>query len=213
MKRYEYYLFDHSDEYKVGVVKRLGEITKSYNLNKGVVCRDYIPNECKLALHKSRGDLVTDIVDNIDDLVLISSAAKVIFLACGATDDQVEYLPFTLMDKKGNVASDQPYYIANCLRKIECVDFESIKQVAEAEDDKDDPELFFYDRVYFDDESRTSVRDLTYFCLKEDALPEDAVFFRIAESLEYMVIRSDLVEALQKAGMTGLCLKTMDKPI
>lgn len=206
---YKYYLFDHTNDPTFGIIERLTGIQKTYMLNKGVLCQEYFPEICELTLHKRGGDIVTDIIDNIDRIVIISTFAKVIFEEFGVTKEKIEYLPFSLLNKKGKPTSDTPFYIANSLYKIDCADFQRIKENAEEECDEDDPECAFYDGVYYNNNSREKISDFAYLYLKEDLLPEDAVFFRVGECPEYIIIRSDLVEALEKAGMTGLCLKEM----
>ncbi len=209
MGKYKYYKFDHTDDPKSGIIKKLRGVDKTYKLKEGIFVQEFFPENCELSLHESGGDLVTDIIDNIYRIVIISSAAKAIFEEFGLTEDTVEYLPFALLNKKGKTASESPFYIANTLYKIDCLDFDRIKEAAEEECDEDDPECAFYDGIYYNNSSKETVSDLAYLYLKEDELPEDAIFFRVGECPEYIIIRSDLVEALENGGMTGLCLKDM----
>lgn len=98
----------------------------------------------------------------------------------------VEFLPVTILDHKGRVASDE-YVIANPTRLVDCID----QQASQIDWNPIDPELI------------ANVVGLVLDPAKVDA---DAVLFRPTYLPTRVVLRGDLAEALTAGGFTGLRL-------
>ncbi len=204
--KYTYYTFDFSKDPKLGIIEDIdnveNEFIDDFMLNEGISVKTNFPSDCELQFDNDGGDFVTDFIENIDELVLISERTKTIFEKFIKNEESIEYLPFNLLNRKGKPASEIPYYIANTLMNISnCIDFEAIKEKAVCYGIKDDERTI--GGVFYID---GKVSRFTVICLKEKELPEDAVLFRIGELPNHIVIRSDLVDALKKAGVTNLNL-------
>ncbi len=207
---YSYYTFDLSDDPKNGIVKDIDNVenndVSSYMLKEGVSLNGTFPNNCTLQFDSDGGELVTDFIENIDELVLLASSAQKIFQKHIESEDKIEYLPFNLLNKKGKPVADTPFYIANSIYTIsDSIDFDAIKEKAVEYGITDNGKSRF-GGIYYTSPDQDEIDDFTVICLKEDKLPEDAQFFRIGELPNYIVIRSDLVEALREAHMTNLNL-------
>ncbi|AEI63576.1 hypothetical protein LILAB_08325 [Corallococcus macrosporus] len=98
----------------------------------------------------------------------------------------MELLPFVLLDKRGRRVPDA-YVIANPLMRVRCLDVERSKV-----------------------RRRTGrpgqIVEIKSLHLCDEAIPEDAQLFRLEELPKLMVLRSDLLEAFQQAGLTGLAV-------
>ncbi len=207
---YSYFTFDLSDDSKIGVIEDIDNVENDhiddFMLNEGISINQYFPADCELQFDNDSGDLVTDFIENIDNLVIISGNAKKIFEKFIVNNKFIEYLSFKLLNKKGKPAADTPFYIANSLYNLTCLDFEAIEKKAVENGVEDDENSVRHKGVYYRSSAKIKVSDITFCSLNEDDLPKDAVFFRIGECPKHIAIRSDLVEALREAGMTNLNL-------
>jgi hypothetical protein len=158
-------------------------------LKKGIPAADILPPDTVLDIHEDGGDMLTDFVPNISRCVIISSRVKDFFEQEGLDVEKVEYLPFIVKDKKGRVVKE-PYYVANLLAKIDCMDIEKSKC------------SFFEDENGIED--LTDVIDVETIEVLEEKIPDEAIFFRIGEFPSHMIIRSDFVEKIKAQGFTGL---------
>ena len=149
---------------------------------------ELFPANTVLDIFEDAGDRMTDFIDNISRIPIISSRVKEIFESCELDGEKVEYLPVTIKDKKRRVI-DTEYYVANALMKIKCFDAEM--RAADADSDA------------------TVVEEPELPNLRKDLIPEDAKFFRLSEMPPVIVIRSDLLDNLKKENITGLSLKRL----
>lgn len=97
-----------------------------------------------------------------------------------------EFLPVTLIDHKGKVASKE-HFVLNVLRIEDAVDMKRSK----------------YKRSPFDPEQ---IDDLTRLHLQPDAIAPDAHIFRARTKRDRVFVDQTLVDAFEKAKVTGLRL-------
>ena len=179
-----YYTFTHSlDPRAAEIVDLPDKVEKYYFLSDGIPVASYLPPSTELSLYSGAGDMLTDFVGNPDRVLDVSQRARDLMLQQGLSEDLVEYLPFILVDKRGRRLQEQ-YFIANPLLRVPCLE----RSLSKYRLNSDDP----------NDIGRIHVLHLV-----ED-LPQEARLFRVAEFTRLMVIRSDLLETLQQAGLTGL---------
>lgn len=179
-----YYTFTHSlDPRAAEIVDLPDKVEKYYFLSDGIPVASYLPPSTELSLYSGAGDMLTDFVGNPDRVLYVSQRARDLMLQQGLSEDLVEYLPFILVDKRGRRLQEQ-YFIANPLLRVPCLE----RSLSKYRLNSDDP----------NDIGRIHVLHLV-----ED-LPQEARLFRVAEFTRLMVIRSDLLETLQHAGLTGL---------
>ncbi|GHG88967.1 hypothetical protein [Comamonas sp. JC664] len=184
---YRYYTFVHAlDPRAVEIVDLPDRVDDYFYLRDGVPMAGYLPPTTALALYERAGDMLTDFIANPDTALYVSQPAQKVMGERGLTDTVVELLPFVLLDKRGRRIRE-PYAIANPLLKVACLDFERSKYRRAASDPNE-------------------IAEVKVLCLREDEVPSDAQLFRVAEFPEMIVLRSDLLEAFQQAGLTGLAV-------
>ncbi|MCP3168176.1 imm11 family protein [Myxococcus qinghaiensis] len=195
MARHEYSIFVINNDARVGVIENLDDTFDDYwMLNEGVALGDKYPPKLDLTLSKKGGDMVTDFIDNIHKVVLISEKARGIMEQAGLGPEQVEFLPFTLKDRKRKKVPE-PYFIANALQCFDCFDW-----------DRSEYDLYPTKR-------KVVSTSLSKLYVLEDKVPKDALFFRLDELKNRILIRSDLLEKLRAAGCDGISVAAMGEPL
>ncbi|MFP2930242.1 imm11 family protein [Pyxidicoccus sp. 3LG] len=191
MALHEYFVFVINSDPRVGVIENLDNAFEDYwMLNEGMPLGASYPPKAELTLSKNGGDLVTDFIDNIHSVVLVSEKARGVLEQAGLGPEQVEFLPFTLKDRKRKKVPE-PYFIANALQSFDCFDW-----------DRSEYDLYPNKRKVV----RTSLKKLHVL---EDKIPENAMFFRTGELKHRILIRADLLEKLKAAGCTGINVTAM----
>ena len=123
----------------------------------------------------------TRLADALYNTYVVVSARVQAFLEAARVPD-VEFLPLTILDHAGAVAS-RDYVIVNPTTVVECLDDD-----ASESDRRDDG----------------TVSGVEQLVLRDDALPTSHPVFRLARWPGRIIIRRDLAEAMQAAGLTGL---------
>ncbi|HSP79812.1 MAG TPA: DUF1629 domain-containing protein [Myxococcaceae bacterium] len=179
-----YLIFTTSEDPRIAHIRDIAaNVPDESKLSSGVSLKGLISESTTFSLSQEGGDMLTDIVDNISGELIVSSKAREVLESEGVAGDVVEYLPFTLKDKRGRRTKGQ-FYLVNLLLKVPCMDRESS---AFSTSDFDGRVL----RV-----KRLKV-------LKEK-IPPEAKLFRLGEWPRAIVIRSDLVQRINDEKLTGL---------
>ncbi|HYO59978.1 imm11 family protein [Archangium sp.] len=181
---YTYHTFKNSlDPRAAEIVDLPDRVEKYYYLSDGIRVAPHLPPSTELHLYEEAGDMLKDFIDNPDRVLYVSQRAREVLQQQGLSEDVIEYLPFVLLDKRGRRVREQ-YYIANPLVRVPCLDFTR-------------------SRYWLDSDDPTDLGGITVLHMLEDRLPADARLFRVAEYTRLVVLRSDLLEALRQAGLTG----------
>ena len=151
---------------------------------RGVPLAAHFPPTTEILLSSNSGNRFTDFIYTKTGVILASQRAWELMKAEGITDEQVEYLPFVLKDRKGRVRPEK-YGFVNPLLKVACFDFDKSK----------------YKRLTSDPNKFAGISRLQ---ILPEKVPEDAKLFRLAEHPNATLMRTDLLEKLQGAGMEGL---------
>lgn len=151
---------------------------------RGVPLAAQFPPTTEILLSSKSGNRFTDFIYTKTGVILASQRAWDFMKAEGITDEQVEYLPFVLKDRKGRVRPEK-YGFVNPLLKVACFDFDKSK----------------YKRLSSDPNKFAGISRLQ---ILPEKVPEDAKLFRLAEHPNANLMRTDLLEKLQGAGMEGL---------
>ncbi|MFP2959050.1 imm11 family protein [Myxococcus sp. 1LA] len=182
---YTYFTFKSAlDPRAVQIVELPDKVERYFYLTKGRPVAPYLPPTTELSLYERAGDMLTDFIGNPDCVLYVSERAQQVLAARGLVGAELELLPFVLLDKRGRKLRES-YCIANPLRSVPCVDRERSKYRLDGPDE---------------------IGDIRMLCVREGSIPDDAQLFRVAEFPEMMVLRSDLLEAFQQAGLTGLAV-------
>ncbi|WP_240358013.1 imm11 family protein [Myxococcus vastator] len=174
------------DPRAVEIVDLPDKVDDYFYLRDGVPMAGYLPPTTELALYERAGDMLTDFIANPDTALYVSQSVQKVLADRGLTDSVVELLPFVLLDKRGRRVREQ-YAIANPLLKVPCLDFERSKYRRTASDPNE-------------------IAEIKVLYIREEAIPSDAQLFRLAELPEMVVLRSDLLEAFQQEGLTGIAV-------
>jgi len=152
---------------------------------EGVPLASQFPPTTEIRLSSKSGNRFTDFIYTIARVILASPRAWDLLRAEGVKEEHAEYLPFILKDRKGRVRPEK-YGFVNPLLKVPCFDFE-----------KSD-----YGRLPKETPGRLA--GITRLHILPEKVPEDAKLFRLAEDTRTTLMRRDLLEKLQAAGMEGL---------
>lgn len=191
---YSYYTFGHPMDPRVVRVVDLPDRAETYfYLSDGIPCASYLPPTTELSLYEEAGDMFTDFIDNPDRVLYVSQRAQEVLTNRGLVGTAVELLPFVLLDKRGRRIRES-YSIANPLVRVPCLDFERSKYRRKASDPN-------------------RLAEVKLLHVREEAVPDNAQLFRLGELPRLMVLRSDLLEAFQQAGLTGLAVNPAGKTI
>ncbi|NVI98884.1 hypothetical protein HV824_12240 [Myxococcus sp. AM009] len=185
--KYSYFTFKHPyDARAVEIADLPDKVERYFYLRDGVPSAAYVPPSTELSLSEGAGDMLTDFIDNPDRVLYVSRRVQEVFSSRGLVGGAVELLPFVLLDKRGRRVQES-YAIANPLMRVGCVDLERSK-------------------CRYRSGAANQIVEIKLLHVREDAIPEQAQLFRLAELPKLMVVRSDLLAAIQEAGLTGLAV-------
>jgi hypothetical protein len=174
-----------SDDSRTAYIEDIdGNVPDSENMDQGVSLKKAISKSNTFSLSRDGGDMLGDFVDNISGVLIISARARTMLEAEGVEGKEVEYLPFTLKDKRGRPTKGE-YFVANLLRKVACMDR--------------DKSEFTQDPV-----SKSGVLGVSNLTVVATKVPKDVKLFRLGEFPRVIVIRSDLVKRIKAEKLTGL---------
>ncbi|WP_163779409.1 imm11 family protein [Myxococcus vastator] len=182
-----YYTFKSPhDARAVEIVDLPDKVERYFYLRDGVPSASYVPPTTELTLSQQAGDLLTDFIANPDRVLYVSQRVQDVLVSRALVGDVVELLPFILLNKCGRRVQDA-YAIANPLMRVQCLDMERSKCRRRAG-------------------QSGQIVEIKSLHLRDEAIPKDAQVFRLEELPKMMVLRSDLLEAFQQAGLTGLAV-------
>lgn len=126
------------------------------------------------------GRVLADFVNNISDVLIVSSRVRTAFEKAGVPN--VEYLPITILDHRGRVAG-KDYYIANVLSSEPAIDMRKSDVIVGDLDDQ--------------------ITAINQLVIDKKAVSPDAKLFRATTMRTLFLIREDALEALQSCGAEG----------
>lgn len=133
------------------------------------------------------GLVLTDLLQNCCGYTMVSKRLKNILEE--NTEDEIEFLRFTLLNHKGRVASDD-VYIANVIGTVDCMD--KVRTMGEVSSFR--PERYdFIESLY----------------LNEEKINPGLKIFRITSFPRIIIVSEDLKNILVEQGITGMDLLEM----
>jgi hypothetical protein len=174
-------------------VEELGDLQNEGDLTKAIPMAERLPNGLQADLAQCGGDMITDFVDNIFRILIVSQKARSILEDEGTKGDQVEYLPIALRDKRQKPLKE-PFFVVNLLRTIDCFDWKRSVY-----------------KTYKGCPREISSASLRVLHVLPEAIPEDAKLFRLGELRREIILRADLLERLKREGCDGLSVIEMGK--
>lgn len=152
---------------------------------RGVPLASQFPPTTEITLSTKSGSRFTDFIYTTARLILPSQRAWDLMRAEGVKEEHAEYLPFILKDRKGRVRPEK-YGFVNPLVKVPCFDSEKSEYTPSARN------------------IPGRLAGILRLHIHPEKVPEDVKLFRLAENTSTMLMRTDLLEKLQAAGMEGL---------
>jgi len=131
---------------------------------------------------------LSDSVSNDDEALVISSKLKE--LIEGLKPSNLEFLPLTIIDHKGKVASSE-YFIANCTHLQDCID----QKASDLVWNRIDPTLI------------ASVKKLV---VDESKIPPETLVFRMKHFPKSIIVSRALSEAISGKGFSGILFRELD---
>lgn len=160
----------------------------SYLLHEGISVKSWFPTDTVFQLADHHGIKLTDSIPNTLHLLIVSEKMKGVLEEKSSAE--IEFLPVRIRNQRGRVLQE-PYFIANILGTVECVDRERSKFWCS--DIRPDQVFHFY-RLTLDGEK----------------IPSDAKLFRLREKSNLVIIREDLADDILRAGCDGMLFQEMD---
>lgn len=190
---HEYLTVYRSRDPRTAFISDIGaHIPEHWDLDRGISLRRRISEATHLNLDAEQGDLLCDFISNPEQALIVSERARAMLEAEGTQGEEVvEYLPFTLLDKRGKPTRTR-YFFANLLRRVDCMDTAASEFTPAATGG-----ILAVDKVY----------------LRQERIPADVKLFRLGEFPQLHVIRSDLLQRIREAGLTGLEVLAQGKEI
>ncbi|MFY0526487.1 imm11 family protein [Archangium gephyra] len=150
---------------------------------EAVSLKDSFPAGGTMSFSKDYPDFirVLDFMTNTMSLPIVSGKVRQVFTSLGM--DRCEFLPVTIQDHKGQVAS-KDHCIVNVLDVQDTIDMERSE----------------YELSPFDESQISRIKRLV---VKKEGIDPKALFFRARTSMRELFMHESLHEALVQAGVTG----------
>lgn len=160
----------------------------TYQLREGIPVNSWFPGDVTFTLAEDYGIKLTDSIPNTLNRLIVSQKLKCALEEKSEAD--IEFLPVHIRNHKGHVVQ-QPYFIANLLSTVECVDRERSQFQASA---------IRPDQIF------------TFFRLALDTskIPPDAKIFRLKEARNLIIVREDLADDILNSGCDGMMFLEME---
>jgi hypothetical protein len=182
-----YLIFTTSKDPRVAYIEDIeANVPDDSKIASGVSLKEDISESNTFNLSQDGGDMLCDFVDNTSGELIVSAKAREVLESEGITGDVVEYLPFTLKDKR-ELPTKGRFYVANLLRTVSCMDREHSDFTASDSDGR--------------------ILRLTKLKVLKEKIPPEAKLFRLGEYARVVVIRSDLVQRINDKKLTGLTVR------
>jgi hypothetical protein len=112
-------------------------------------------------------------------------------IAASASANQCEFLPVSVLNHKGRVAS-KDYFILNPVGSVDCIDTEESE-------------------VEWNDLDETDISEMERLVLRENDVPAEVNLFRAKYLLGTILVRRSLADQLSSDGFTGLYFREPTK--
>jgi hypothetical protein len=162
-------------------LKGLTGVPKSFQINSGVPRLQGWPAEAAAAMDPNfPKDLgLADSLDGANFLVISGKAKQLIEQE---TAGKIEFLPVKIINHKGRVASED-YFVVNPLDVVDCIDKDASS-------------------VDLDTLNKDMIDGCAQLVLKENVIPQESKIFRTKFWSGRILIRRELAQKMQKAGLT-----------
>lgn len=162
---------------------------KDYLLTTGDRARDWFPDDVMFDLSDDYGIRLADSIPNVLGFLIVSDKLKHILEDQSSTE--IEFLPVGIRNQKKRPV-DRPYYVANVLGTLACVDIEQSDFTMDAIDKE---HVDWFRRLVLD----------------ESRIGTNHNIFRLAELPGLILVREDLVDAVLEQDCTGIIFQYLEE--
>jgi hypothetical protein len=157
-------------------------------LDEGVPLTDVIPPDRVFELNRASRGALGEFVPNTSRVLLVSEALKAFLEQRSGV--RIEFIPATLRNQRGRMLKE-PYFIANVLGKVDCMD----RRKSQVTWSSIDPKI------------ASSISSLV---LDPKRIPEDARLFRLGGANGVFLVREDLADELLSGPSEGAFFQELD---
>ena len=159
-------------------------VPKPRDLNNGLSVASTFPSDVSYRMSdRFPDDLLLSDNFKVAAQVLVSEALQ-LRLVSALPEHRLEFLPVSIINHKGRVASDR-YFILHPLDVVDCIDIKKSK-------------------VSWNPLNKTEVMSSKGLVIDENAVPENLRMFRPRHWGGYIMLRPSLADELGEAGFSGL---------
>ena len=179
-----YVIWTQKREELACVLNTFENVDKLYEFRRGISRIDDFPKNALFTqdMDFPKNTRLIDNLCNVNSLIVASERLKLFLESRKIT--QIEYLPVSILDHQGNIASSS-YYIIHPIHSIDCLDLEM-----------SDPT---WSKV-----TKNSIRSVKKLVLNEDKIPTDREMFRLQKYLLPVLVKRELAQAIDKASFSGI---------
>ncbi len=159
-------------------------LDKSFRLSRGVPLLAGFPSDVAFHMNPDFPDdlVLPDCADNVKDAVLVSERVHRFLLELGLP--KVEFLPVSIIDHKGRVAS-RSHVIVHPIEPVPCIDLQ--------------------DSVYVRSEIvADKLQDVTRLVLDPSRVPADRPIFKAQGLARATFVHRELAQAISREGFSGV---------
>lgn len=160
------------------------DVDDAWELDEGVPRLATWPDDLECGMDDSNPTDI-ELSDNLygTEFNLVSSRVKEIIEA-EVEPGQVEFLPVKIRNHKGRIEK-APYYLLHPLECVECIDIDA-------------------SGVQWNEITADLIATMDGLVLDEDKIPTDQKIFRLKYLGFVVLVRDDLIEKLEQAGLKGI---------
>jgi len=175
----------------VCVLGTLSGVERDWELREGLTRTKSFPETATFEMNPEFPDntLLADNLRNTASAIVASNGLKR-YLESQA-GPKVEYLPVTILDHRGKVAS-RDHFIVHPIDPVDCLDLKKCQPT--------------WNRI-----QKTWINRVRHLVLQEDKVPADRFLFRPKAFHRVILVRRELAEAIERKGFTGVRWLELDE--
>jgi hypothetical protein len=168
-----------------------GGATKTFLVGEGRSFKGHLPGDATIALDsKQKGTKLDDFIANSLSWLIVSEEARALL---AAEPNPCEVYPLRVLDLKGRPIKT-PYFLFHPIGTVDCVDLTKSE----------------YDRSSM---APDMILGFQRVALHQKKIPPARTLFRLKENPRIYIVRSDLLDRLTRAKVTGHEVLDLDTPV
>jgi hypothetical protein len=192
MVKHDFYVLTVPGRPQFGYIDRDPKgATKTYLVGEGCSFKGHLPGEATIALDsKHKGMKLDDFISNSLSWLIVSEKVRALL---AAEPNPCEVYPLKVLDPKGRPIKT-PYFLVHPVGTVDCVDLTKSE----------------YDRSSM---APDMILGFQRVVLHKKKIPPDRTLFRLKENPRTYIVRSDLLDKLTRAEVSGHEVLDLDTPV